>query len=197
MVPASGNSLSLQAISRVLAVFLTLLGGQIPGEGDNMRIRLRLVALTVFPRLQSVPRLPVRQSNILLEPTTPASRTSFVSNGVAAQQIVRPSSPHLVILPEGRTSYGPGNLHPNALAGIFIVEIFNRDYSDRLKQPIPISETLGLLACNPWWHTRRPAWVDHVSHRSFGFEQNPEGKGWQATQQILDLGSCRHRWGSA
>jgi hypothetical protein len=48
-----------------------------------------VVALTVFPRLQSVPRLPVRQSNILLEPTTPASRTSFVSNGVAAQQIVR------------------------------------------------------------------------------------------------------------
>jgi hypothetical protein len=29
------------------------------------------VALTVFPRLQSVPILPVRQSNILLEPTTP------------------------------------------------------------------------------------------------------------------------------
>ena len=43
MVPASGNSLSLQAISRVLAVFLTLLGGQNAGEGDNMRIRLRLV----------------------------------------------------------------------------------------------------------------------------------------------------------
>jgi hypothetical protein len=34
---------------------------------------------------------------------------------------VRPSSPHLVILPEGRTTYVPGNLHLNALAGIFIV----------------------------------------------------------------------------
>jgi hypothetical protein len=89
MVPASGNSLSPQAISRGTALSLTLLGGQNAGEGDNMRIRLRPVALTVFPRLQSVPRLPVRQSNILLEPTTPASRTSFVSNGVAAQQIVR------------------------------------------------------------------------------------------------------------
>jgi len=43
MVPASGDSLSPQAISRVLAVFLTLLGGQNAGEGDNMRIRLRLV----------------------------------------------------------------------------------------------------------------------------------------------------------
>ena len=48
MVPASGNSLSLQAISRVLAVFLTLLGGQNAGEGDNMRIRLRLVGLSRF-----------------------------------------------------------------------------------------------------------------------------------------------------
>jgi hypothetical protein len=53
-----------------------------------MWFRIFYVALTAFPRLQAVPRLPARQSNILLEPTTPASRTSFVSNGVAAQQIV-------------------------------------------------------------------------------------------------------------
>ena len=55
----------------------------------DMRALKFYVALTVFPRLQSVLRLPARQSNILLEPTTPASQTSFVSNGVAAQQIVR------------------------------------------------------------------------------------------------------------
>ena len=46
MVPASGDSLSPQAISRGSAFFLTLLGGQNAGEGDNMRIRLRLVGLT-------------------------------------------------------------------------------------------------------------------------------------------------------
>ena len=43
MVPASGNSLSPPAISRGPAFSLTLLCGQIPGEGDNMRIRLRPV----------------------------------------------------------------------------------------------------------------------------------------------------------
>ena len=63
MVPASGDSLSLQAISRVLAVFLTLLGGQNAGEGDNMRIRLRLVVLTVYLRLWGVLRIPARQIN--------------------------------------------------------------------------------------------------------------------------------------
>jgi len=43
MVPASGNSLSLQAILGEPAFFLTLLGGQSAGVRDNMRLRLRLV----------------------------------------------------------------------------------------------------------------------------------------------------------
>ncbi len=48
----------------------------------DMWVRIFFVALTVIPRLQSVLRLSAWQSNILLKPTTPASRTSFVSNGV-------------------------------------------------------------------------------------------------------------------
>jgi hypothetical protein len=46
MVPASGNNLPLQAITHEPAFFLTLLGGQNAGVGDNLRIRLRPVGLT-------------------------------------------------------------------------------------------------------------------------------------------------------
>jgi hypothetical protein len=43
MLSTCVNRLSLQTISRVPAVCLPLLGGQNGGEGDNMRVRLRLV----------------------------------------------------------------------------------------------------------------------------------------------------------
>jgi hypothetical protein len=43
MLPICVNRLSPQTISRVPAVCLPLLGGQNGGEGDNMRVRLRLV----------------------------------------------------------------------------------------------------------------------------------------------------------
>jgi hypothetical protein len=43
MLSTCVNRLSPQTISRVPAVCLPLLGGQNGGEGDNMRVRLRLV----------------------------------------------------------------------------------------------------------------------------------------------------------
>jgi hypothetical protein len=43
MLPTCVNRLSPQTILRVPAVCLPLLGGQNGGEGDNMRVRLRLV----------------------------------------------------------------------------------------------------------------------------------------------------------
>jgi hypothetical protein len=43
MVPADGNCLSLQAVSRVTAVCLLLLGGRNAGEEYNMCNRLRTV----------------------------------------------------------------------------------------------------------------------------------------------------------
>lgn len=43
MLPTCVNRLSPQTISRVTVTCLPLLGGQNGGEGDNMRVRLRLV----------------------------------------------------------------------------------------------------------------------------------------------------------
>lgn len=60
-----------------------------PEEGFYAGLLKNKVALTVFLRLSGVRRMPARQSNSMLEPTTPASRTTFGTNGVAAQQIVR------------------------------------------------------------------------------------------------------------
>jgi hypothetical protein len=56
---------------------------------SGYRTRPYIVALTVFLRLSGVRRTLARQSNSMLKPTTPASRTSFGTNGVAAQQSVR------------------------------------------------------------------------------------------------------------
>jgi hypothetical protein len=49
MLPTCVNRLSPQTISRVPAVCLPLLGGQNGGEGDNMRVRLRLVGCLSNP----------------------------------------------------------------------------------------------------------------------------------------------------
>lgn len=50
--------------------------------------------------------------------------TKYSKEGFCADPLkdkVRPTNLHPVILPEGRPSRGPGNLHNHALAGTFVV----------------------------------------------------------------------------